>query len=90
MSFEEYKELFQSGFNNADLNRYILFNYIKNPLLVQDLIDGWIFHDDKRDRIIMQAADNYYQGNYEICVLALLLQIEGLMRDKLQLKLKEL
>ena len=36
----------------------------------------------------MQATDNYYGGNYEICVLTLLLQIEGLMRDKFKIKAK--
>ena len=37
----------------------------------------------------MQAIDNYYIGNFEICVVTLLLQIEGLLRDKFQLNTRQ-
>lgn len=88
ISFEEYKELSQLGVDDNDLNKFILGDYILNPKLIYDLIDKWEFNDENRAKIIMQATNDYYEGNYEICVLALLLQIEGLMRDKLESKSK--
>lgn len=88
ISFEEYEELSQLEIDNSELNKYILGDYLRNPMLIFDLIDNWEFHDIKRARIIIQAVDNYYNGNYEICVLALLLQIEGLMRDEFESKAK--
>lgn len=88
ISFEEYKELSQLSVDDKDLNKFILADYILNPKLIYDLIDNWEFHDENRAKIIMQATNDYYEGNYEICVLTLLLQIEGLMRDKLESKSK--
>lgn len=88
ISFEEYKELSQLEINNDELNEYVLGDYLRDPMLIFDLIDNWEFHDTKRAKIIIQAVDNYYNGNYEICVLTLLLQIEGLMRDEFESKVK--
>ena len=87
-SFKEYKELAELGVDDCDLNRYVLLEYVKTPELIYDLVSKWKFYDDTRFRVIMQATDNYYGGNYEICVLTLLLQIEGLMRDKFKIKAK--
>lgn len=85
-SFEDYKEFSELGFDDCDLNRYVLLEYVKTPELIYDLINNWEFHDNTRFRVIMQATNNYYEGNYEICVLTLLLQIEGLMRDKFEIR----
>ena len=87
LELDDYKKLSQRGVNNNDLNQLILSEYYTNPELIYTLIDSWNISNEKRLNIIIQAFDNYCEGNYEICVLTLLLQIEGLMRDKLQLKL---
>lgn len=60
--------------------------YYINLELIFNLIDSWDISDERRLNIIIQVFDNYSVGNYEIAVLTLLLQIEGLMRDELQLK----
>ena len=83
---EDYKKLSQRNATDSDLNQLILSEYYTNPELIFDLISSWDIVDERRLKIIIQAFDNYSFGNYEICVLTLLLQIEGLMRDKLQLK----
>lgn len=88
LSFGDYKELSGLEIDDCDLNRYVLLEYVKDPGLIYVLISEWEFHDDARAKVIMQATDNYYNGYYEISVLVLLLQIEGLMRDKFQLKVK--
>lgn len=87
LKLDDYKKLSQRGVNNNDLNQLILSEYYTNPELIYTLINSWNISNERRLNIIIQAFDNYCEGNYEICVLTLLLQIEGLMRDKLQLKL---
>lgn len=87
-SFEKYKELSDDFKQNGALDMNLLFDFYSKPEYVYDLVGEWSFNDTNREKIIMQAIDNYYMGNYEICVVTLLLQIEGLLRDKFQLKTK--
>ena len=88
-SFEKYKELYDDFEKNGTLNMNLLFDFYSKPEHIYDLLDEWSFIDINREKIIMQAIDNYYIGNFEICVVTLLLQIEGLLRDKFQLNTRQ-
>lgn len=86
ISLNEYEELSQKFDEEGNLDLNLLFDYYINPEHVYELLDNWEIYDENREKILTQSIDNYYLGNYEICVVTLLLQIEGLMRDKLKSK----
>lgn len=50
------------------------------------MVLNWNITSDMRRTIITQALFNYMEGNFEICVLALVLQIEGIMKEKISYK----
>lgn len=85
-SLDDYKELYDDFIQNGELDIDVLFDYYIKPEYIYNLLDNWNFEDENRQKVIMQAIDNYYVGNYEISVVTLLLQVEGLLRDKFRLK----
>ena len=85
-SLDDYKELYDDFIQTGELDIDVLFDYYIKPEYIYNLLDDWNFEDENRQKVIMQAIDNYYVGNYEISVVTLLLQVEGLLRDKFRLK----
>lgn len=71
-----------------DSNQIFLTDFYDNPNLINDMISKWNIISDDRRKIINQAFFNYKHGNYEICVITLILQIEGIMKEKLDFNKK--
>lgn len=49
------------------------------------MIQEWNLTDIRRN-IITQAYINYIYGNYEACVILLMLQIEGILKENISMK----
>lgn len=84
-SLDEYKEISKIKDVNS-FNNFILDKYFFNPELIGELIDNWNIANDIRKNIINQAYFNYLNGNYETCVIILMLQIEGIMKETIDYK----
>ena len=83
---EEYLQL--SAIENITsniLNQYVIGKYYENPKLLYMMIQEWNLTDIRRN-IITQAYINYIYGNYEACVILLMLQIEGILKENISMK----
>lgn len=78
---EYYKKI--SKDMESNLNQKFLNEFYDDPNLIKDMVLNWNITSDMRKTIINQALFNYLEGNYEICVLTLVLQIEGIMKEKI-------
>lgn len=87
---EDFKFLSEKNFNSKEIDSYILGRYIEHPELIADMIESWNVDDGLREKIILQAYENYLIGNYETAVILLTLQIEGIIRDKMDINAKKL
>ena len=78
----DYKEISKikdiNSYNNAVLNEFYFY-----PELIEDLISKWDIDNENRKTIIEQAYFNYKHGKFETCVILLMLQIEGIMKEKI-------
>lgn len=87
-SLADYKEISKikdiSSYNNVVLNEFYF-----NPELIEDLIFNWNIDNENRKTIIEQAYFNYKHGNFETCVILLILQIEGIMKEKIDFDKKD-
>ena len=87
-SLEDYKEISKikdiNSYNNAVLNEFYF-----NPELIEDLISNWNVDNENRKTIIEQAYFNYKHGKFETCVILLMLQIEGIMKEKIDFDKKD-
>lgn len=85
-SKEEYFQL--SSIDNIQnpniINQYFIGKYIENPELFYLMIQEWDLTDIRR-KIISQAYINYIYGNYESCVIILILQIEGILKENISM-----
>lgn len=81
---EYYKKISANMSNN--LNQSFLNEFYDNPHLIKEMVNNWNITSDMRESIINQALMNYMVGNYEICVIVLILQIEGIMKEKISHK----
>lgn len=70
-------------------NNFVLNEFYFNPELIEDLISNWNIDNENRKTIIKQAYFNYKHGNYETCVILLMLQIEGIMKEKIDFDKKD-
>lgn len=86
LDLEEYKKQSQNNVSARIINRNLLFEYLTSPEVLSRVIGNWNFDDDVRYDVIHQVFINYLAGNYEVCVIVLLLQLEGIMREKLGIK----
>ena len=81
---EYYKKISKSMESN--LNQSFLNEFYDNPNLIKDMVLNWNITSNIRKTIINQALFNYMNGHFEICVMALVLQIEGIMKEKISYK----
>lgn len=80
---EYYKRLSKM---DGNFNQSFLNEFYDNPTLIKDMVMKWDMTSIMRRKIINQALFNYMEGNYEICVIVLVLQIEGIMKEKISHK----
>ena len=85
-SKEEYIQLSSiDNINSNIINQYFIGKYYENPELLCLMIQEWDL-TEIRKKIIYQAYINYIYGNYEACVIILMLQIEGILKEKISMK----
>lgn len=77
---EYYEELSKN--DDENFNQFFLNHYYDNPNLIIEKVNGWRLSDIRRT-IIEQAIFNYMNGKYEAAVIILTLQLEGILRDEL-------
>ena len=83
---EEYLQLSTiENITSNILNQYVIGKYYENPKLLYMMIQEWNLTDIRRN-IITQAYINYIYGNYEACVILLMLQIEGILKENISMK----
>ena len=78
---EYYKKISKNM--EGSLNQSFLNEFYDDPNLIKEMVLNWNITSDLRRTIINQALFNYIEGHYEICVLTLVLQIEGIMKEKI-------
>lgn len=85
-SKEEYNYLSSIENLNANvINQIFVGKYFENPELLNLMIKEWDL-SDIRKKIISQAYTSYIYGQYESCVILLILQIEGILKEKISMK----
>lgn len=85
-SKEEYLQLSSiENINSNIFNQIFIGRYYENPELFYSMIQEWDL-TDIRKKIISQAYINYIYGNYEACVIILMLQIEGILKENISMK----
>ena len=85
-SKEEYIQLSSiENINSNIINQYFIGKYYENPELLYLMIQEWDL-TEIRKKIIYQAYINYIYGNFEACVIILMLQIEGILKEKISMK----
>jgi len=67
--------------NKTRITEEITNPFIKDPSKLKDMIDKWNITNSLRKKIIYQAFNSYTCENYEICIIAIVLQLEGILKE---------
>ncbi len=79
-NLETYKEFSNKKISHKEFNKIILSKFSTKPELITNMIKQWDISNERED-IIYQIYNNYIFGYYEVCTIALILQIEGIIKD---------